>query len=79
MMFHFADGTCLLYEKGSIKEIIKVVNKDLLPLLSWLNDKRISLNGTETEVVLFKRKSTALDTELKLKFFGKKNFHIQNC
>ena len=42
MMFHFADDTYLLDEKSSMKEINKFVNKDLLPLLSWLNDKRIS-------------------------------------
>ena len=37
------------------------------------------MNDTETEFVLFKGKSTALDTELKLKISGQKNFHTQIC
>lgn len=73
-MLHFANDTYFYDEKSSIKEIDKFGNKNLIPLLSWLNPKWLFLNGTETEVVFFKRKSIALDTELKLKFSGKKTF-----
>ena len=42
--FHFADDTCLLNTKDSIKKINKVVNKDLQFLIQWLHANKISLN-----------------------------------
>ena len=37
--FHFADDTCLLNIKDSIKKTNKVVNKDLKFLIQWLYTK----------------------------------------
>ena len=69
--FHFADDTCLLNIKQSIKEINKSVNKDLKSHLHWVNDNKISLYVTKTEVI-FRAKSKVFDTDLKLKMCGKK-------
>lgn len=62
-MLHFANDTYIYDEKSSIKEIDKFGNKNLIPLLCWLNPKWLFLNSTETEVAFFKRKSIALDTD----------------
>ena len=51
---HFADDTCLLNLKQSVKEINKSVNKDLKNLYNWLNAHKISLNVTKTEAVIFR-------------------------
>ena len=72
MTFHFADDTCLLNIKDSVKQINKVVNKDLNFLVQWLNSKIISLNVAKTEVVIFRRKKKQLDCDLNLKLCGKK-------
>ena len=48
------DDICLLNVKQSIKEIKKIVNKDLKSLLHWLNTNKISLNVTKTGVVIFR-------------------------
>ena len=69
--FHFADDTCLFNIKQSIKEINKSVNKDLKSLLHWVNDNKISLYVTKTEVI-FRAKSKVFDTDLQLKMCGKK-------
>ena len=58
--FHFADNTCLLNIKDSVKQINNVVNKDLKFLVQWLNDNRISLNEAKTEVFIFRRKKKIL-------------------
>ena len=58
--FHFADDTCLLNIKDSVKQINKVVNKDLKFLVQWLNANRISLNVAKTEVAIFRRKKNIL-------------------
>ena len=58
--FHFADDTCLLNIKDSVKQINKVVNKDLKFLVQWLNANKISLNVAKTEVVIFRRKKSNL-------------------
>ena len=47
--FHFPDDTCLLNVKDSVKQINKVVNKDLKFLVQWLDINRISLNVAKTE------------------------------
>ena len=54
--FGFADDTCLLNVKDSVKQINKAVNKDLKFLVKWLNANKISLNVAKTEVGIFKRK-----------------------
>ena len=68
--FHFADDTCLLNIKDSVKQINKTVNKDFL--VQFLNANKISLNVAKTEVVIFKRKKKQLDCDLNLKLCGKK-------
>ena len=70
--FHFADDTCLLNIKDSVKQINKVVNKDLKFLVQWLNANRISLNVAKTEIVIFRRKKKHLDCDLNSKLCGKK-------
>ena len=69
--FHFADDTCLLNIKDSIKKINKVVNKDLKFLIQWLHANKISLNVAKTEVIIFRRKKKQLDFDLNLKICGK--------
>ena len=70
--FHFADDTCLLNIQDSVKQINKVVNKDLKFLVQWLNCNKISLIVAKTEVVIFRRKKKQLDCDLNLKLCGKK-------
>ena len=71
--FCFADDTCL----DSVKQINKVVNKDLKFLVQWLNATKISLNVAKTEVVIFRIKKKHLDCDLNLKLWGK-NFKPLN-
>ena len=70
--FQFADDTCLLNIKKSVKQINKVASKDLKFLVQWLNANRISLYVAKTEVVIFKRKKKHVDCDLNLKLCGKK-------
>ena len=56
----------------SVKQINKVVDKDLKFLVQWLNANRISLNVTKTEVIIFRKKKKHLDCDLNLKFCRKK-------
>ena len=73
--FHFADDTCLLSIKSTIKEIKKYSNKDLIRDLSkYLNTNKISLIITKTEFLICKPKGRVFDTDLKLKLCGKKLF-----
>ena len=70
--FHVAGDTCLLNIKDSVKQINKVVNKDLKFLVQWLNANRISLDVAKPEAVIFRRKKKQLDCDLNLKLCGKK-------
>ena len=72
--FHFADDTCLLNIKSTVKKSNKYVNKDLRSLSKWLNTNKTSLNITKTEVLIFKHKGRVFDTDLKLELCVKKLF-----
>ena len=56
-MYHFADGTNLLYSNSSLKLINKYINHDLKLIVHWLRANRISLNVSKTEIVLFQPKN----------------------
>ena len=58
--FHFADETCLLNIKDSVKKINKVINKDLKFLVQWLSANIISGSVAKTEVVILRRKKNNL-------------------
>ena len=64
--FHFADDTCLLNIKDSIKKINKVVNKDLKFLIQWLHANKIAKIGS-----LFSEERKS-NLTLNLKICGKK-------
>ena len=68
---HYADGTNLLNFNYSIKKINKQVVRDLKYLSYWLNDKKICLNVSKTEVDLFKSIRELTEATLKSKLNGK--------
>ena len=74
--FHYADDTCLLNIKYSIKKINKVVNKDLKFLTQWLNANKIYFNVAKVEVIIFRRQKKQLDFDLNLKICGKNSKHL---
>ena len=65
-VFYFADDTCLLNGRQSIKEIKESVKKDLKSLIHWLNANKISLNVIKTEVIIVRARGKDFDTDLKL-------------
>ena len=70
--FYFADDTsCLENIKDLVKQLNKVVSKELKFLVQLLNANIISLNLAKIEVVILSRKKTHLDFDLN-KLCGKK-------
>ena len=57
---HFADDTNLLLVDNSLKKINRHINHDLKLLTTWLRAKRISLNTSKTEILLFRSGITNL-------------------
>ena len=53
---HFADDTNLLYTNNFIKNLNKMLDKDLKNLTNWLNANKIPQNFNKTELILFKPK-----------------------
>ena len=51
---HFADDTNLFHINKSVKNLNKLVNRDMKQLNNWLSANEISLNVEKTEVVVFK-------------------------
>ena len=58
--------------KDLVKQINKIVNKDLKFLGQWLNANKVSLNVAKTEVAIFRRKKKQLNCYLDLKICRKK-------
>ena len=55
-MHHFADDTSFLLVDESLKKINKFVNHDLKHLCQWIGSNKLSLNGSKTEIIIFKNK-----------------------
>ena len=72
-MYHFADDTNLLYSNSSLKLINKYINHDLKLIVHWLCANRISLNVSETEIVLFRPKNKKINKKVNFRLSGEKN------
>ena len=58
--FYFADNTCLSNIKDSVKQINKVVNKDLKFVVQSINANRISLNVAKSELLSLEKRKNIL-------------------
>ena len=65
----FAEDTNLLTINKSGKRLNKVLNIDLT---SWLNAKKLLLNVSKTELIIFKPKKKLLDFNMKIKINEKR-------
>ena len=61
---HFADDTNLLLTNKSLKQINKLINHDLAPLVQWLRSNKISLNISKTEILLLRPKGKTITKHL---------------
>ena len=73
-MHHFADGRNLFQTNKSIKNLKKLVNRDMKHLNNWLSANEISLNGEKTELVIFKSPRKVLLDEIKIRLSGKRSY-----
>ena len=69
-MHHFADDTNLLLVDKSLKKINKFVNHDLIHLCQWIRSNKLSLNGSKTDIIIFKNKQQTITKHLNFKVSG---------
>ena len=67
---HFADDKNLFHTSKSVKNLNKLVNRDMKHLINWLSAIKISLNVEKTELVFFKSSRKVLPDEIKSKLSG---------
>ena len=72
--YHFADDANILCSDKSLCTLANKVNHDLKNLSQWLKANRLSLNVTETELIVFQQKKKPLDHSVKFKLNGKRLF-----
>ena len=73
---HYADDTNLLLTEKSLKKINKQVNQDLALICRWLRAKKISLNTSKTETIIFRPKQKQITKHLNFRISGHK---INTC
>ena len=73
-MHHFAGDRNLFQTNKSIKNLKKLVNRDMKHLNNWLSANEISLHGEKTELVIFKSPRKVLLDEIKIKLSGKRSY-----
>ena len=54
---NFTDDTNLLFTSKSLKKVSKYINHDLKHLCQWLQNNKISLNASKTEIFILKTKN----------------------
>ena len=64
-VYHFADDTNHFHTSKSIKNLSKLVNRDMKHLNNWLSANKISLSVEKTELVIFKSPRKVLLDEIK--------------
>ena len=69
---HFADDTNLFHTSKSVKNLNKLVNRDIKQLNSWLSANKIFLNVEKTELVIFKSPKKVLLDEININVSGKR-------
>ena len=69
---HFANDTNLFHTSKSVKNLNRLVNRDMKHLDNWLNANKISLNVEKSEPVIFKSPRKLLPHEIKIKLIGKR-------
>ena len=74
---HFADDTNLLLVDKSLNKINKFVNHDLKHLSQWIQSYKLSLNGSKTEIIIFKCKQKTITKQLNFRISGQK-IHPRN-
>jgi len=67
---HFADDTSLVFTEKSLKELNRIVNRDLALLVHWLRANKISLNTSKTEIILFRTIRTKITKHLNFRLSG---------
>ena len=75
-MHHFADDTNLFHTSESVKNLNKLVSRDMKHLNNWLSANKISRNVEKTELVIFKSPRKVLLDEIKIKLSGKRLYPL---
>ena len=68
----FADVTNVFHTNQWVKNLNKLVNRDMKQLNNWLSANKISLSVEKTELVIFKSPRKVLSNEIKIKFTGQR-------
>ena len=71
-LHHFASDTNLFHTSKSVKNLNKLVNRDMKHLHNWPSANKIYLNVEKTELVIFKSPRKVLLNEIKIKLSGKR-------
>ena len=66
------DDTNLFHINKSVKNLNKLVNRDMKQLNNWLSANKISLNLEKSELVIFKSPRKVLSDEIKIKLTEKR-------
>ena len=74
-LHHFADDTNPFHTSNSVKNINKLLNRDIKHLNNCLSANKISLNVEKTALVIFKSPMKVLLDEIKLNLVGKGYIH----
>ena len=69
---HFADGTNLLYDSSSLKDINKKINFDLSNLVQWLQANKIALNSNKTDIIIFRSPRKQIIKKMNFRLNGQK-------
>ena len=70
--YHFADDTNIMQSNKSLDVLSQNLNKDLKSLSRWLKAKKLCLNISKAELIIFHRNTASIDHSLKLKLDGKR-------
>ena len=69
---YFAGDENLFHTNKSVKDLIKLVNREMKQLNNWLSANKISINVEKTELLIFISPRKVISDEIKIKVSEKR-------
>ena len=69
---HFADDTNMLLSEKSLKKLNRHINRDLKLVVEWIRAKKLSLNTSKTDLIIFKSRNKKNTKHLNFRISGQK-------
>ena len=68
LLYYYADGTAIMFSAKTVSNVEEVFNKELSSVANWMENKKLTVNASNTKVMLFGSHHKLIDAHLNIAF-----------